>query len=557
MKHITTVAIAMMAFSANVQAFTAFAFSETANPSRSFAVVTDVDSLDKAKLLAVESCAKNSGKKDCKVLLTGTKPGFGAIYGTCVTSEDCFFSFGTGYRSRNAAHDGVLAQCRREYGVTSCMPYGEWQETVGTPTAAYVNTTKATEKRGAMTDNRESTQALQGRDKLAAGTNMSNPSENRRPALTYENKDNGNQPKWMKFSDYSGDGYVDINTMLKNGREAKLRVLRNHFDKKKTGDGISYQSDLTDWEFNCKEKTARKNRMYLYSEKMGNGNRFEVGDNNNIQKISSDFMNPTTVHDSLFYFACGTPGGYKNFSNQSDPDWFRHCDHRPTSVITVDDIHNGKKKEMRQLDSNSEVEKLKAKRYGQTIDLGKGLLKLSVVFPGNLNGPYDAARNPGISVVGDTFKSGEMMFHGRLGGSRIVAHVASAMRVFKGEWRVELTPEHAVNESLKLNGFDVCRAEKVEWSMPIPQGGRMVAYKANGYSIYNGTEKPEDKDDRLAIYVVGVTFPAPRPGEVYGYSLMTTVYENDLSSYEANPRSLEEAARAEFEKVVRSIKVSY
>lgn len=74
MKHITTVAIAMMAFSANVQAFTAFAFSETANPSRSFAVVTDVDSLDKAKLLAVESCAKTAERKTAKFCSQGQNP---------------------------------------------------------------------------------------------------------------------------------------------------------------------------------------------------------------------------------------------------------------------------------------------------------------------------------------------------------------------------------------------------------------------------------------------------------------------------------------------------
>lgn len=183
------------------------------------------------------------------------------------------------------------------------------------------------------------------------------------------------------------------------------------------------------------------------------------------------------------------------------------------------------------------------------------MLKLSIDFPSTLNGPYDSAKNPGIAISGDTFRTGEMMFNGRLGGSRIVAHEAAAMRVIKGEGKVELTPEHVANDSLRRDGFDICRAEKVDWSMPIPDGGRMVAYKANGYSIYNGTERPEDKDDRLAIYVVGVTFPAPRPGEFYGYSFMTTVYENDLSSYQANPRALEDAARTEFEKIIKTMKV--
>lgn len=106
----------------------ALAFSETAPPERNFSVATNEGSKAVAINKALQACTKITGKTDCKIILSSEKNGYGAIYGTCVTSNDCFYSFATGYSNRNAAHDAILAACKRDYGVNSCAPWGDWED---------------------------------------------------------------------------------------------------------------------------------------------------------------------------------------------------------------------------------------------------------------------------------------------------------------------------------------------------------------------------------------------------------------------------------------------
>lgn len=106
----------------------ALAFSHTAPTNNNHAIVTGQATEAAAKQLALSECKRLTGKNDCEVVLSSSKPGHGAMYAACVSSSECFYSLATGYSSNRSAHDQVLAACKRDYGVDSCFPWGDWHE---------------------------------------------------------------------------------------------------------------------------------------------------------------------------------------------------------------------------------------------------------------------------------------------------------------------------------------------------------------------------------------------------------------------------------------------
>lgn len=134
---IFTKAVGVLFFLLSAETFAAMAlaFSHTAPTNNNHAIVTGQATEAAAKQLALSECKRLTGKSDCEVVLSSSKPGYGAMYAACVSEIECFYSLATGYSSNRSAHDRVLAACKRDYGVDSCHPWVDWHEPAKTASA--------------------------------------------------------------------------------------------------------------------------------------------------------------------------------------------------------------------------------------------------------------------------------------------------------------------------------------------------------------------------------------------------------------------------------------
>lgn len=252
-----------------------------------------------------------------------------------------------------------------------------------------------------------------------------------------------------------------------------------------------------------------------------------------------------TIAGALHNFACGTPGNYRHTSRDSEPDLFWYCDHRQGTVISEDAIRKAKKSEQLVVDAVSKNSGKSTKKAA--LDLGKGAYRLEIVAPDYFLGPYSHSKNPGawtgLPKAPDYVGGGEVVFHGTPTHSRVAIYAGYIVTFPKGRDKEKgeslLLPERYANEMLRMYGFDLCRATRVDDPKIREDGALIATYKASGMSMY---ESKEDKNDRLTIFVTGVVTPDRKTA----YTLAAVVVEKDINAYNANPAQLERAAYEAF-----------
>ncbi len=108
--------------------------------------------------------------------------------------------------------------------------------------------------------------------------------------------------EWSQIgSNNKSSGYIDFETIKKNGDKVKIWTL---IDNKTSVDfkGVRYLTEVTHYEFDCKEDRQRGLDFSLYSGHMETGNA--VYSLTNIE-IESEPVIPGTIGDEFFKVACG------------------------------------------------------------------------------------------------------------------------------------------------------------------------------------------------------------------------------------------------------------
>ena len=104
----------------------------------------------------------------------------------------------------------------------------------------------------------------------------------------------------------SGEGesfihYVDIATIRRNGNLVKMWDLMD-YKTVRTVSGISYLSDKSQIEYDCKEEKERMLAFTYFSGQMGNG---KVVYSNGAVKDEWEPIEPGSVAETLWKIACG------------------------------------------------------------------------------------------------------------------------------------------------------------------------------------------------------------------------------------------------------------
>lgn len=186
-------------------------------------------------------------------------------------------------------------------------------------------------------------------------------------------------------------------------------------------------------------------------------------------------------------------------------------------------------------------------RKEAVLDTGKGGVKLVMSVPGWADGPYDFGKNPGVKVKSvANLIHGEALFNAGVTDSSVVVYQAVVGRrtsVKQGDQPI--TAEHLANEMLKTNGFTTSRAVKIDSPDAGVDGATVVAYKAGGYSIWDGKE---DRRDKAVMIVMAVS---PR-NQTQGFAIASRVVEKDVGKFDADPTKYEKAAMKAFTDIFQN-----
>lgn len=178
-------------------------------------------------------------------------------------------------------------------------------------------------------------------------------------------------------------------------------------------------------------------------------------------------------------------------------------------------------------------------RKEATIDLGKGAFKLTVSVPKTVAGPYDTAKNPGPRVNinnkdGNGYAYGEVMFNGNLDESTVVVYEANAKTVFSGKPAYKgVAAESLAKSVIKDVGFEG-RATPIDCPPVQIEGSTALCYKMSGNSIFDGKASPV----KSASILMAVSFS----NDKHAYTIMGTVFERNLSKFEADKTKYENFA---------------
>lgn len=186
-------------------------------------------------------------------------------------------------------------------------------------------------------------------------------------------------------------------------------------------------------------------------------------------------------------------------------------------------------------------------RKTSVLDTGKGGVKVIMSVPGWADGPYDFAKNPGPrKATTGTFTYGEAMFNAPVGDSGVVVYQSMLMSATaRKPGDQPITAEHLATEMLKANGFTTVRAAKVDAPDAGIDGATVVAYKASGFSVFDGIER---KKEKVALVVMAASLPDQKRG----FAIMATVAEKDVAKFDADPAKFEKGAMKAFADVFKN-----
>lgn len=182
------------------------------------------------------------------------------------------------------------------------------------------------------------------------------------------------------------------------------------------------------------------------------------------------------------------------------------------------------------------------------VDTGKGGLRAVLSLP-EMAGPYDFAKNKGVSVSIDPLLSGgAAAFLGGEGTFDVVDKLMVFSRIKNQPGQQPITAEHLANEMLKTNGFTVDRAIKFDGPKVSIMGATVATYKASGNAVY----EQEKKTEKRFMIVQAVSFP----GQTKGYAIMATIKEADVAAFDADPAKYESLAKRAFIPLFKGLTVS-
>lgn len=182
------------------------------------------------------------------------------------------------------------------------------------------------------------------------------------------------------------------------------------------------------------------------------------------------------------------------------------------------------------------------------IDTGKGGLHAVLSLP-EMAGPYDFAKNKGVSVsIDPRLSGGAAAFLGGEGSFDIVDKLMTMDRKQSKPSDQPITAEHLANEMLKTNGFTIDRAIKFDGPMVNIPGATVATYKASGSAVY----EQEKNAERRFMIVQAVSFP----GQTKGYAIMATIKEKNVAAFDADPAKYESLAKRAFIPLFKGLTIS-
>lgn len=186
-------------------------------------------------------------------------------------------------------------------------------------------------------------------------------------------------------------------------------------------------------------------------------------------------------------------------------------------------------------------------RKEAVLDTGKGGVKIIMSVPGWADGPYDFAKNHGPrKATTGSYTYGEAMFNAPVGESGVVVYQSMVMSAtVRKPGDQPITAEHLAKEMLKANGFTTARAVKIDSPDTGLDGATVVAYKASGYSVFDGIER---KKEKVALVVMSVALPDQKRG----FAIMATVGEKDVAKFDTDPAKYEKAAMKFFAEIFKN-----
>lgn len=186
-------------------------------------------------------------------------------------------------------------------------------------------------------------------------------------------------------------------------------------------------------------------------------------------------------------------------------------------------------------------------RKTAVLDTGKGGVKVVMSVPNWADGPYDFGKNPGVKVkTVANLIHGEALFNAGVTDSSVVVYQAVVgRRTSAKQGDQPITADHLANEMLKTNGFTTARAVKIDSPDAGVDGATVVAYKASGYSIWDGKEDRRDK----AVMIVMAVSPQ---NQMQGFAIASRVVEKDVAKFDAEPVKYERAAMKAFADVFKN-----
>lgn len=183
------------------------------------------------------------------------------------------------------------------------------------------------------------------------------------------------------------------------------------------------------------------------------------------------------------------------------------------------------------------------------VDTGKGGLR--AVLSIDMDGPYDFAKNKGVSVWGKGTRLvvGEAMFLGNVSDTAIAIDQLLVGTVTENKpGQQPLTAEHLADQMLQTVGFTVDRAIKFDGPKVSTPGVTVVTYKASGDSITDHVRKGE----KWFVIVQAVSYP----GQTKGYAIMSAIKEKNVAAFDADPAKYEKLAKAGFMPIFRGLTIS-
>ena len=173
-------------------------------------------------------------------------------------------------------------------------------------------------------------------------------------------------------------------------------------------------------------------------------------------------------------------------------------------------------------------------RKEAVLDMGKGAFTLTVSVPGDVEGPYDFAKNPGFgSKMTGQFQHQEVAYIAKVDDSSFVSYKATAQKISTNKKGQKLTAEHMAQDQIKDNGFKD-RAVQINCPPVNFEGATSVCYKMSGDAIFENQPLPY----KYAAVLISVSWA----NDTQGYTFMGKIEERNVEKFNSQQSITEKNA---------------